>query len=260
MINRLRDRLQWWAEPVTAIAAVGALIFTAIQANAAIEQNEVARQQRATEALGHAVEQMGSGQLSVRLLGIHTLRRMLHESPEGDESRENRPAIAAGISQFIIDRTIGELGRERASRAPWIATEKDVFAALSTLSGHTVSDISREIDLGAADLTGAKLESPNFTEAKLFKVNLTGAVMETANFNGAGLFEANLTGAKLNRASFTEARLGRANLTEANLEGTDLTQARGLTQQQVDSACVNETTKLPVGLNLPPTLRPECHD
>ncbi len=71
----------------------------------------------------------------------------------------------------------------------------------------------------------------------------------------ADLRRANLQGAKLYGANLQEADLSRANLQgailfDARLRGTNLRYARGLTQEQLDSACGDAETKLPPGMKI----------
>ena len=82
-----------------------------------------------------------------------------------------------------------------------------------------------------------------FTGAQLFGANLSGGHFERASFRGA-----NLAGASLAGASFAGADFHGATLDQAALGGADLSGAKGLTQDQVDAACSNQTTRLPAGL------------
>jgi Pentapeptide repeats (8 copies) len=70
---------------------------------------------------------------------------------------------------------------------------------------------------GAADLSGADLDSDHLAEADLSGANLTAANLREANLQeanvaGAYLSDANLSGAELRMASLSEARLRNANL------------------------------------------------
>ena len=66
---------------------------------------------------------------------------------------------------------------------------------------------------------------------------------------------ANLQGAKLDFADLQGTNLVRANLQGANLWGADLQganlqDAKALTKEQLDPACGDDKTKLPVGLTI----------
>lgn len=117
-----------------------------------------------------------------------------------------------------------------------------------------------------ATLERAKLNLAQFFDADFEKANLSEADMnsstfEYARFLSATMTAANLVGSNLTSADFTSATLSRANLksqvhlrqanfSNATLDGTDLRGAdmrfsRGLTQSQIDLACLDVETKLP---------------
>jgi uncharacterized protein YjbI with pentapeptide repeats len=87
-------------------------------------------------------------------------------------------------------------------------------------------DPSLQPDLSLADLSGADLR----------KANLSRAVLRGANLSGADLSGANLSG----------AALGLADLSGANLSG-----AEDLTQEQLEEANGDESTRLPSDLKPP---------
>jgi uncharacterized protein YjbI with pentapeptide repeats len=106
--------------------------------------------------------------------------------------------------------------------------------------------------IGRRERTYNKGESQRLElwEAKLDKTDLTGANLSHADLSFAFLRAANLTHANLAGADLTEAELGHAILTGATLAGADLT-TTSLTQQQVESAFGDGTTKLPQGIHMP---------
>jgi len=96
----------------------------------------------------------------------------------------------------------------------------------------------------------------SFHEAKLDSANLVGADLRGSTFHHANLTHANLQEANLQEASFagaelTGARLDAADLRHAHFQGANLSGALGLTQDQLNSACVDDQTKLPANLNRP---------
>ena len=108
-----------------------------------------------------------------------------------------------------------------------------------TAALFTLRDLRVSFD--GADLSGADLTDGEFARNSFVKANLVGA---------------NLAGAMLQRAAFSEANLAGASFKHtylywARLEGVDLSQALDLTQPQIDMACGNDQTKLPVGLTMP---------
>ncbi len=147
----------------------------------------------------------------------------------------------------------------------------------SNLSGGTFdrSDLS-STQFKRAFLARVKGTSVNMTEAVFHDATLTEAVFDKAvliksdlqradlsraeithsDFAGADLSgvtaaHVNFAGSKFHNARFDRADLKDAKLDGADFSGADLSQARGLKQAQLDSACGNSETRLPIGLSLP---------
>jgi hypothetical protein len=113
-----------------------------------------------------------------------------------------------------------------------------------------------EADLWDAHLNNAMLAGANFAKAKLQKAQLEQANLTRANFSEAQLQSANLDNAMLHlailqKAMLESASLQNAMLYQANLQGADLSNAKGLTQYQINMACLDQHTKLPPGLSRP---------
>jgi Pentapeptide repeats (8 copies) len=86
----------------------------------------------------------------------------------------------------------------------------------------------------------------DLAKAWLPRIKMQHAVAVLVNFQEANLFKADLQRANLRGADFQQASLWRANLQDAWLTG-----AKHLTQEQLNTACVFETTHLPEGLLRP---------
>jgi hypothetical protein len=116
----------------------------------------------------------------------------------------------------------------------------------ASLSAANLSDAGlggaklKDAFLGGANLIRAYLADAHLTGAHLNGADLTGAYLTGADLTAADLIDAHLSGAHLNGANFNGA-----NLSHANLDGAD-----GLAQQQLDTACGNEQTRLPAGLSV----------
>ena len=113
-----------------------------------------------------------------------------------------------------------------------------------------------EADLSDVDFHMAMLVGANFTKAKLQNVQLERANLSRANFSEAQLQGVNLDNAMLHlaifqRAVFHDASLQNAMLYQAKLQGADLRNVKGLTQIQINMACLDTHTKLPRGLSHP---------
>ena len=117
-----------------------------------------------------------------------------------------------------------------------------------------------------AQQNGSNLTRANFTEAQLQGANLDYAMLHLAILKKAKLQKTQLKHANLTRANFSEAKLQGANLdyamlyqtnlqganlTGASLKGANLRNVKGLTQNQINMACLNKHTKLPPGLSRP---------
>jgi uncharacterized protein YjbI with pentapeptide repeats len=82
-----------------------------------------------------------------------------------------------------------------------------------------------------------------------FQLDVSGAYLRRTDLSFANLERANLS-----QADFTNANLRGANFKDANLVGTilrgaDLTNATNLTAEQLKSAVIDATTRLPDGIN-----------
>ena len=88
---------------------------------------------------------------------------------------------------------------------------------------------ARRADFHSADLSGARLVGGHFNDASFHSANLSGADLSHSDFSGADFHDANLEGARF--------------------FGADLASARGLTEDQLQSACVDATTRLPPALS-----------
>lgn len=179
------------------------------------------------------------------------------------------------LSNLLLER--GLLESQRGSAVRDIARAK-TLSALSQMDGNRKGFIVRflyEVDLikgsspvlylGGAitgkpavdeivpsrgDLNGAVLHRLFMGELNLTRVHMVGAdfrwaILNKANFIGTDLRNADFTGARLK-----EARLSGADLTGALLHDANLSGAAGLKQDQLDTACGNEATKLPEGLSI----------
>lgn len=121
------------------------------------------------------------------------------------------------------------------------ATLSDADLSSANLSGGYLRD---------AHLYHALLESAILHRAHLMNADLRGGHFHDARFLSADLSDADLAGADLKSADFSTAYLKGANLasadlTGANFSGADLRGARNLTQQQIDSARADGSTKWP---------------
>ena len=153
----------------------------------------------------------------------------------------------------------------------WEAKLQDADLTLANLEGASLqmADLKRA-RLQRANLQNANLFGARFNEANLDEANLQGArggigaekaSLQRANLQGLYLYGsllnyadlrwANLQEANLQAAHLVKANLRQTKLQGANLQGANLTKAKNLTQEQVNTACINEHTQLPEGLTRP---------
>lgn len=234
---------------VTALTAVGALIFTALSLNATRNQVAIAQQGQYTDRYSRAIEQLGRqgpDQLQIRLGGIYALERLAHDSPR------DQPTIIEVLATFVRTSTPTTQSETGCSATPSEGPAPDVLAALRVLGRRdttydngtsmnlralcltgadlpgvdlsnvdlTLADL-RNADLHRANLKGAKFVNADLIGADLSGVNLSGAEMKAVNLNGASLINADLSGADL-RAADLNANLRGANLRDTNIYGGNL--------------------------------------
>jgi len=121
-------------------------------------------------------------------------------------------------------------------------------------------------DLFQVDLSYQELESRNLTGARLRQANLSLSTFDKSKFAGANMSVVNGFGIRADHADFSDvnfedavlvggsfngAKFNNANLAKANFSGSDLSTATGLTQTQLNAACGDAETWLPMGLSLP---------
>lgn len=107
-----------------------------------------------------------------------------------------------------------------------------------------------------ATLTEAQLSNVRLADADLSRSNLSRAVFSHSDFKGAQFDNANLTGAHFKNGQFQGAQFGSAilidtQLDNSNFSGANMSGVQGLKQAQLDTACGDEKTRLPIGLSLP---------
>ena len=108
------------------------------------------------------------------------------------------------------------------------------------------------IDTSDLKLNEASFQGGDFAGAQLRGVSLVKTDLSSANFMRSDLNKAKLHAAILRKVDFTEADLRNANfwkadltdatLTDANIGGAKLKHAVGLTQSQLDLACITSVT------------------
>jgi hypothetical protein len=214
----------------------------------------LSREGQMTDRFAKAVDQLGSATMDVRIGGIFSLERIMRDSAKDHDS------IVAVLTAFIRGHgSSGPVGSLPESEMGFGSTAADVQAALTVLGrrprrkeGHPV-DLQFAV-LDQADMMAARFPGARFGVARLrgisaVGVNLAGASLIGAHLEGAGIPGSDLRQADLRKANLRSANLKGALLAGAQLQGADLRDAKALTRAQVESAVMDQTTRLPEHLN-----------
>ena len=126
--------------------------------------------------------------------------------------------------------------------------KRELYKIINKMLGDTIENHK-------AKLAGLALVQVDIEGADLSKADMHGADLREANLSGAVLREANLITAKLNFANFRGASLLNANLYKADfsnaiLNGANLEHAQGITCEQIRSALIDDSTRLPDYISL----------
>ena len=232
---------------VTALAALGALLFTSQQVRIASDQMRIAERGQITDRFAKAVDQLGQSgpeKLDVRLGAIYALERLMQDSVA------DHPAIMEVLTAFVRVHAPVAGGPVSASGTAAGAKPKppiDVQTVLTVLGRRDYNNDRprRYIDLSETNLAGADMWSTTLEDANLYGTNLSGAFLDRGVLAGAILTKANLRGAEVG------ALLDHAVLDGADLRGADLSGADELTSEQVRCTFVDDATRLPSGVERP---------
>jgi uncharacterized protein YjbI with pentapeptide repeats len=229
-----------------------------------------------------AIEQLGNSKLEIRFSGIYALERIARDS------KKDHWSIMEGLTAYIRQHA---QRKEKTNLVAPLATDIQAILTVIRRREWSYEKKGQNLDLHRTDLHGANLmdvhlEDADLTEADLTdavlgdahleRAVLTNAVLRGAYLNGANLDRAVLSGAILRSAVLIDTILTNAVLRSADLEhavltnavliaavlrsatlrdaylrGTNLRGAKEVTQEQIDSAIGNATTRLPTGIVMP---------
>lgn len=193
-------------------------VRTAERTAALTEQGQV------TDRYTKAIEQLGSGNLDIRLGGIYALERIARDSAR------DHPTVMEVLAAFVREHS-----HDGDANAP--ATEDeldndpdavgrfrpDLQAALTVIGRRDTTRDSERLDLSNAKLINVDLSGARLTDAFLFGADLTWALLLDAKLTRADLTDADLTRADLTDADLTGACLNHAKLIHVDLSDADLT-------------------------------------
>jgi uncharacterized protein YjbI with pentapeptide repeats len=137
------------------------------------------------------------------------------------------------------------------------------------LSGVNMQNVKRYPVAPPGEITLVRFNLPftwqgiDLYDATIKDSNLAGADLSDGDLRGATISNVNLSSADIRGSTLRIAELHNVDLSEAKLAGTDLhyvdlREVKNLTQEQINSACVDKTTKLPQHLHLPSTAPKSC--
>jgi len=253
------------------LGAFGLLVlwFTWRRVRANDRSVRIAEQGHITDRFTQAVEQLGKmdgdrPNIEVRLGAIYALERIAIDSPR------DHWTIMEILSAYVRRNAPAPKRTNKPTGDEELVPPRTDIQAIVTVLGRRRRDRRREcagiqLDLSECDLRAADLSSVNLTETSFVGANLQGATLYKAmlsnvEFSGADLhwvnfFEADLSNADLTRADLTGSSLRLANLTRAtlseaelvrvDLSGANLMEVVGVSQEQVEQAWGDGSTRLP---------------
>jgi Pentapeptide repeats (8 copies) len=230
---------------------------------------ELTKEGQVTERFTKAIEQLratddkGNPKLKIRCGGIYALERIAHDFEKGHWPIME--VLTAYVRQHAQWKEV-----ELPETNPITTDIEAILTVIRRREWHyekseQTLDLHR-INLHDANLEGAYLRGADLTGAYLRRTNLRGVYLRDAHLKGADLWGADLEDAYLSRANMEGAYLRGANLINAYLRSADLWDANlrgaylrgadlkgtlGVTQEQINSAIGDATTKLPAGLTMP---------
>jgi hypothetical protein len=225
------DARPHWTQTLTSLATLVSVLLVAAglyytnSANRA--QFGLAEQGQFTDRFGKAIDQLGAKGIDVRLGGIYSLERLMHDSP-----RDGGPVVEV-LCAYL--RGHAPRTKEVHHDGAGYATQPADLAAVRTVLHRRPARIPTPVDLRDSDLTGLRFAKGNLAGANLQSGDLLRADLSETDLSRADLNSAYLVWTDLRRASLTRANLRRALLANADLRGADLRGA-DLTDAELQAA------------------------
>jgi hypothetical protein len=228
------------------VGGLALLIGAGAGAWATLRQVQVNQEGQITERFTRAVEQLGSGEVDVRIGGLYGLQRI------AEDAEVERGPILEVLSAYVRNRAPWPPETGPADRlgpdVPHLRVRApDVQAAMNVLSGASAwhGRAHLALQLGAVDLRRAYLIRSELSGTYLHGAQLDGAWLRGSNLAGINLHQASarlvllrecdLAGADLRECDLRHARLDSADLRGARLDGARL-EGADLRWAKVDAA------------------------
>lgn len=154
-----------------------------------------------------------------------------------DERLVTRPEQIAALGRAETAAILHLVDGERAGR---VLAFLDEMSLLQTFSFEFEG-----FDLSGGEMKGVNLSGLDFEDSNLSGADLDDAIMSDVDFENADLRRADMSNVDLRRSDFSGAMMKGADLVGADLRGANLNTAIGLTEDQLENACMDENTILP---------------
>jgi uncharacterized protein YjbI with pentapeptide repeats len=177
------------------------------------------------------------------MLGGSNLRDAnLYDSDLSFTDLSNANLQSADLEKATLIRTLLAGSKADGAKFDRIEAYRSEMSRMSAVDATFVSAEMQRVSLRGANLAGA-----DFTKAELGRVNFEKAILTGVKFTLANMSRVSLNNARVDGGvDFDEAFMFRT-----RIEGVDLSTAKGLKQDQVDLACGDSKTRLPLGLTAP---------
>jgi Pentapeptide repeats (8 copies) len=233
----------------TLLQALAGIVVVA-GAAATWRQVRISREGQITDRLTHAIDQVGSDIVDVRVGGIYALERLARDSAD------DRLAVEEILATFIRTHAPWPAGHESHpdphptpdvdEAIPWLTDRApDVRTALRALGRlpHDAHDFPLalrrvdlrrtnfyygtliRIDFGDSNLAASWAPGVRWELCRLINTDLRQTRLSRATLDGSDFTKAHLEGATLEKASLVRACLRDANLRDADLTDSNLTGA-----------------------------------
>ena len=213
---------------VALISAIVALSFTVDE----LREGRIARQ-----------EEQGMRKASLLALLYERLEEARRKDVEKPPAEKNARAGQIPIFEEMVRMSL-DLSSIDASEVNLSPNDLELIE----IGAHGI-ELS-EAKMKNTNMNGTNLAGAQFVNAKLWKSKLNNSFLIWANFTGAELTRVDFTRAEADTATFAFAELHGAIFADTNISSSSFLNAKGLTQEQLDSACTYEGAApmhLPIG-------------
>ncbi len=238
------------AQIIGGVVILGGLFFTYNSYRLSIEKQDLDREGQITERFTKAVELLSNQDATARSGALYALERISKDSTKdhwtimdilssyvSGRSPNKKLAVEDGEGP---DATNGPEAKNKPAKTGQVKNERvkaDIEAALVILGRGYHDQDAKGVQM--------RLSRANLSEAILNGLDFRLTHFVFSDLSGIYLVNSDLSDSNFNAANLTGARLKNAKLDGAIFYNADLTDARYLTFEQMETAIINENTKLP---------------